>query len=242
MVNMEKDYNTSRENLLIKEYGRNVQKMVEFALTVDDRNKRTRLAYIIVTVMQQLNPNPNPNDEYYQKLWNHLYVISNYKLDVDFPYEVIGEEVRNRKPERIPYKDNKIKFRYYGKNMELTAQEITSMEPGKERDEKLVEFANQLKVMYITWNMDIINDDVIAAHVFRLTNGMLILPEDLVLRPANEILKQIKKEAEEMSGKKTPKKPIKKAMTKKGPPKGPKSSGPKKPKGKFTKAPFKKHK
>ena len=75
---MNKDYNTERDQLLIREYGRNVQKMVEYALTIEDQAKRTRLAYIIVTVMQQINPNPNPNEEYYKKLWNHLNIISHH--------------------------------------------------------------------------------------------------------------------------------------------------------------------
>ena len=195
---MNKDYNTERDQLLIREYGRNVQKMVKYALTIEDQAKRTRLAYIIVTVMQQINPNPNPNEEYYKKLWNHLNIISGYKLEIDFPYEVISEEVRNKRPDKVPYKDNKIKFRFYGRNMEMSLNEIANMDPGEERNELLRDAANQLKIKYVTWNKDIINDELIAAHILKMTGGKLLLPESMELLPANEILKKVKAEEEEL--------------------------------------------
>lgn len=203
---MDKDYNTERDQLLIREYGRNVQKMVKYALTIEDQAKRTRLAYIIVTVMQQINPNPNPNEEYYKKLWNHLNIISNYKLNIDFPYDVISEEVRNLKPEKVPYKDNRIQFRFYGRNMEMSLNEIANMDPSPERDELLKDTANQLKVKYVTWNKDIINDDLIAAHILKMTGGKLLLPESFELIPANDILKKVKAEEEELKAAAYPKK------------------------------------
>ncbi len=203
---MEKDYNTERDKLIIREYGRNVQKMVDYALTIEDEAKRTRLAYIIISVMQQINPNPSPNEEYYTKLWNHLHIISGYKLKVDYPCEVISEEKRKKKPEKIPYKDHKIMFKFYGRNMELALNEIAKMEPGEERDELLINAANQLKVKYITWNKDIVNDDLIAAHILKITDGKLLLPSDVELRPANEILKKVKEEEAELSSRAKPKK------------------------------------
>jgi hypothetical protein len=203
---MNKDYNTERDQLLIREYGRNVQKMVKYALTIEDQAKRTRLAYIIVSVMQQINPNPNPNEEYYKKLWNHLNIISGYKLDIDFPYDVISEEVRNKRPDKVPYKDNKIKFRFYGRNMEMSLNEIANMDPGEDRNELLRDAANQLKIKYVTWNKDIINDELIAAHILKITGGKILLPESMDLLPANEILKKVKAEEEELRVASNPKK------------------------------------
>jgi len=203
---MDKDYNTERDQLLVREYGRNVQKMVKYALTIEDQAKRTRLAYIIVTVMQQINPNPNPNEEYYKKLWNHLNIISGYKLNIDFPYDVLSEEVRKQKPERVPYKDNRIQFRFYGRNMEMSLNEIANMDPSPERDELLKDTANQLKVKYVTWNKDIINDELIAAHILKMTGGKLLLPESFELMPANDILKRVKAEEEELKASTYPKK------------------------------------
>ncbi|OIO99387.1 MAG: hypothetical protein AUJ98_11220 [Bacteroidetes bacterium CG2_30_33_31] len=195
---MDKDYNTERDNLIIKEYGRNVQKMVAYALSIDDEAKRTRLAYIIISVMQQINPNPSPNEEYYKKLWNHLNIIADYKFNIEFPYEVLDQESRSHKPEKVPYKDNNIRFRFYGRNMEMSLNEIAKMDPGQSRDALLIEAANQLKVMYVTWNKDIINDDLIAAHILKMTNGRLLLPENVELRSANDILKQVKTEQDEL--------------------------------------------
>jgi len=203
---MNNDYNTERDHLLIREYGRNVQKMVKYALTIEDQAKRTRLAYIIVTVMQQISPSQNPNEEYYKKLWNHLNIISGYKLNIDFPYEVISEEARSKQPERVPYKDNKIRFRFYGRNMEMSLNEIANMDPGTERDGLLRDAANQLKIKYVTWNKDIINDELIAAHILKMTNGRLLLPENMELLPANEILKKVKSEEEELKASTYPKK------------------------------------
>lgn len=203
---MEKDYNTERDNLIIKEYGRNVQKMVNYALGIEDRLKRTRLAYIIVSVMEQLNPNSNPNDEYYLKLWNHLNIISGYKLDIDFPYEVMTQEAHTKKPERIPYNDNHIKFRFYGRNMETALQEIAAMEEGEDRKNLLIHTANQLKIKYITWNKDIISDEQIAAHILHMTEGKVLLSSDIELVSANEVLKQVKAEEAELEAKSSVKK------------------------------------
>lgn len=210
---MEKDYNTEREDLIIKEYGRNVQKMVNYALSLDDKAKRTRLAYIIVSVMQQLNPNANPNEEYYRKLWNHLNIISGYKLDIEFPVEVMNEDARAKKPEQIPYNDNYIKYRFYGRNMENALIDIAEMEDSEEKTALLIHTANELKVKYVTWNKDIINDEQIAAHILHMTNGKLLLSSEVELVPANEILKKVKAEDAEMEAKMNTKKrkPVKRA-------------------------------
>ncbi len=211
---MEKDYNTERPDLIIKEYGRNVQKMVKYALGIDDRARRTRLAYIIVSVMEQLNPTQNPNDEYYLKLWNHLNIISGYKMDIDFPFEVLTEDVHSKKPERIPYNDNQIKYRFYGRNMEKALRDIAEMEDGEEKQALLIHTANQLKIKYIVWNKDIISDEQIAAHILHMTEGKILLPSDIELVSANEILKQVKAEEAELQAKANVKKrkPIKKSV------------------------------
>jgi sulfatase maturation enzyme AslB (radical SAM superfamily) len=209
---MIKDYNTERDHLIIKEYGRNVQKMINYALGIEDKAKRTRLAYIIVSVMEQLNPSSNPNDEYYLKLWNHLNIISGYKIDVEFPYEVMTEDAHKKHPDKIPYNENQIRFRFYGRNMENALKEIAEMEEGEDKAALLKHTANQLKIRYITWNKDIINDEQIASHILHMTNGKLLLPTDVVLTPANDILKQVKAEEAEMEAKAkaAKRKPVKK--------------------------------
>ncbi len=187
---MEIDYNTSRAKMRIREYGRNVQKLVEYALTIEEKDKRTKLAYIIISVMQQVNPTDNANDEYFKKLWNHLYIISDFKLEVDFPYEVNKHEEKTE-IEPLGYSDNKIRYRFYGKNTELLLNNIADEEPGENRDALLVVLANQMKEMYITWNKNIVSDDLIDTHIQRITGDRLRLPEGVELISANVVLKKI---------------------------------------------------
>lgn len=188
---MERDYNSTRPKMAIKEYGRNVQNLVDYALTIEDKNKRTKLAYIIVTVMQQVNPTDSPNDEYYKKLWNHLYAISNYKLEIDYPFEVVKKEVDTMPKHHISYKENKIKYRFYGQNTELVLQALANKEEGEERDQLLVIMANQMKEMYISWNKNIVSDELINEHIMKITDGKLKLPEGSKLVSSNTILKKI---------------------------------------------------
>ncbi len=214
---MDRDYNTTREALVIKEYGRNIHELVKYALTIEDREKRTKLAHIIVRAMQQVNPNPPENgqttEEYLKKLWNHIYMISGYKLDVDYPYPVNKNEIINHIPERVDYKDNNIRYRFYGKNTELILQGLADMEEGPERMALLVAMANQMKEMYIAWNKSIVGDDVINKHIQELSNQKLSLPEGLELISSNEVLRKLRaenaeKENENKNNKKNKKKPM----------------------------------
>lgn len=189
-MDIERDYNTSRVDMRIREYGRNVQNLVEYALTIEDKDKRTKLAYIIVSVMQQVNPTNNANNEYFKKLWNHLYIISDYKLEIDYPFEVTKHEAVSE-TEPIGYADNNIRYRFYGRNTELLLNNIADEPEGETRDGLLVVLANKMKEMYITWNKCIVNDDLIDNHIQRITRDRLRLPANTELISANIILKKI---------------------------------------------------
>ncbi len=188
---MERDYNTTREGLVIREYGRNVQNLVSYAMSIEDRNKRTKLAYIIISVMQQVNPSTSINDEYYKKLWNHLYAISEYKLDIDYPYEVKKHEEPDHTKTHMEYKENNIIYKFYGKNTELVLQVLCEKEEGEERDQLLLIMANQMKEMYINWNKNIVSDDIINNHIIKITDGKLSLAEGTELISSNAILKKL---------------------------------------------------
>ncbi|RLD40047.1 MAG: hypothetical protein DRI86_16045 [Bacteroidetes bacterium] len=188
---MERDYNTTREGLVIREYGRNVQNLVSYAISIEDRNKRTKLAYIIISVMQQVNPSSSINDEYYKKLWNHLYAISEYKLDIDYPYEVKKHEKPDHSQKHMEYKENNIIYKFYGKNTELVLQVLSDKEEGEERDQLLLIMANQMKEMYINWNKNIVSDDIINNHIIKITGGKLSLAEGTELISSNTILKKL---------------------------------------------------
>ncbi len=218
---MDRDYNTTRESLIIKEYGRNVQELVKYAISIEDKDKRTKLAHIIISVMQQVNPNPNGNannEEYFKKLWNHIYMISEYKLEVDYPYEVSKNEIVNHNPEHVDYKDNKIRYRFYGKNTELVLLGLTKMEESPERLALLVAMANQMKEMYIAWNKSIVGDEMISKHIEVISEGKLVLPEGLELISSNEVLRKLRAEnAEKENDNNNHKKTGKKTFIKKKP-------------------------
>lgn len=184
------DYNTSRSKLVISEYGRNVQKMVEYAISLEDREARTRLANLIVNVMAQLNPTIREMNDYKQKLWDHLHIISGFRLDVDSPYPPPSRENLERKPEKVPYEYNGIKFRHYGKNIESIIKSAIELEDGPKKDELMVMIGNQLKKLYLNWNRESVTDEVIDAHLQELSDGKLRLPEGTVLTRSFDILQK----------------------------------------------------
>ena len=107
------EYNTTRSELTISEYGRNIQKMIEYILTIESKEKRTRLATFIVEVMSQMHPKVKDTVDYKQKLWDHLHIISNFNLDVECPFPIPSKQALEEKPQRVPYQNNNIKFKQY---------------------------------------------------------------------------------------------------------------------------------
>jgi hypothetical protein len=168
-----------------------VQKMVDHAIALEDREQRTRLATLIVNVMAQLNPGIRELHDYKQKLWDHLHIISGFRLDVDGPFPPPSPEILERRPERLPYRSNGIRYRHYGKNIENLIATVIEMEEGAKKDELIVMLANQLKKLYLNWNRESVTDEVIAAHLWDLSDGNLMLPEGVELTRSTEILQKL---------------------------------------------------
>lgn len=175
------EYNTSRSKMNISEYGRNIQKMIEYAMTVEDREKRNQLAKTIIAVMGQLNPHLRDVTDFKHKLWDHLFFMSEFKLDVDSPYPIPSAESLKSKPQKLKYPANHIKFRYYGRNIELIIKKAMELPEGPERDVATEAIANNLKKSYLKWNRDSVTDEVIAEHLSIMSDGMLILKKEVVL-------------------------------------------------------------
>ena len=182
------DYNSTREKLIIPEYGRNLQKMVAYVLTVEDREKRTNLCKALISIMAQLHPEQRDTTDYRRKLWDHLYIISGYKLDVDGPFPAPVPEDRIGRPQRIPYPQENIKFRPYGKNIAKMIEKATLFDDGPEKDALVKNIANHLKKSYLNWNRDSVNDELIHDHLAELSHGKLKLSEDTKLTHTNELL------------------------------------------------------
>lgn len=181
------DYNTSRNKLLIPEYGRNVQKLIEFALSMEDREERTQLAHYIVQIMLNFN-NGAHNIESEQKVWDHLFLISDYKLDIDSPYPLPDKEKKAIKPQRVPYSDNNIRHRTYGRNMEAIIREAVKLDDGEEKDALVRLIAYNLKRAYLNWNRTSVDDDQIKDDLYRMSGGQLSVPDDYEFPSTMDIL------------------------------------------------------
>jgi hypothetical protein len=210
------EYNTTRDKLLISEYGRNVQKLVKLAMEIEDRELRTRFAKNIVQIMGQINPSVRDSGDFRHKLWDHLYIISDFKLDVDSPYPPPSRDVLEAKPERLSYSANNIRFKMYGSNIEKIIEKASTFENGPEKDALVHAIANHLKKSYLSWNRESVDDDQIFEHLRDLSNGNLVLKEELRLHSTNEILLRNKKKKPSTVPIKGPKKGKKGARRKSG--------------------------
>lgn len=187
------EYNTQKTKLIIAEYGRNLQQMALDCAMIEDREKRTRTAEFIVNVMAQMNPKVKESGDYRQKLWDHLHIMADFKLDVDSPYPMPPREVLRFSHKQIKYQQSNIKYRHYGKNIELMIEKAVTYEEGPEKDALIKTIANHLKKSYLTWNRSSVDDDVILQNLGHLSENRLQLAEEHKLSHTNEILARNKK-------------------------------------------------
>jgi len=178
---MELEYNTSRNKLVISEYGRHIQKLVEHAIEIKDKKDRQHFVEGIINIMGDLNPHLRDVADFKHKLWDHLYVISNFKLDVDSPYEKPIIEKLFEKPEPLDYPNSKIKYNHYGKVIEKMILEAIKMEDEDLKNKLVIAIANQMKKSYVNWNLDFVEDDVIFNHLKKLSNNKLEIQEGIEL-------------------------------------------------------------
>ena len=174
------EYNTEREHLLLREYGRNVQRMTQYLLTVEDKEKRSSYAKSLVELMKQLNPNVKGSPEYEQKVWDDLFIISNFELDVESPYPKPGSETLTKKPERVGYQNNNIRYRHFGKSIELLIEQAVELETDEEREGAVISIGRLMKSFYQTWNKDMIEDDQVIKMIDRMSEGKLNVNTDKI--------------------------------------------------------------
>ena len=174
---MELEYNSSRNKLVISEYGRHIQKLVEHALTLKDKEERQKMANGIIDIMGELNPQLRDVADFKHKLWDHLFVISNFELDVDSPYEKPIIEKLFEKPDPLAYPNSKIKYNHYGKVIELMIDEAIKMEDQELKSKLVIAIANQMKKSYVNWNLDTVEDEIILNQLTKLSKGKLSVPE-----------------------------------------------------------------
>ncbi|MBS1742591.1 MAG: DUF4290 domain-containing protein [Bacteroidetes bacterium] len=167
------EYNTTRNHLIMKEYGRHIQKMVEYLLTLEDREERQRNAYAVIELMGFLNPHLKNVEDFRHKLWDHLFLISDFQLDVDSPYPIPTRETLKAKPDVLSYPKKYPKFRHLGKNIEVVIDKALK----EENPEKKQGFANAIayymKLTYSNWHKELVHDDSIQNELTTITDGEL---------------------------------------------------------------------
>lgn len=172
------DYNTQREKLIIPEYGREIQNMVDHAISLTDKQQRQRCAESIIAIMERMFPQNRENENYQQTLWNHLALMSNFQLDIDWPYDPEEAKHLATKPEPLPYPMQRIPLRHYGNMVFELFDKLKTMEPGKERDELVRLTANQMRRNLSQWSHSTSNDEIVASDLARYTDGVIQLDLD----------------------------------------------------------------
>lgn len=172
------EYNTSLPKLEMREYGRNIQKMVDYCVAIENREERTKCAYAIAEVMVQLFPELNGEDLGSRKVWDHINLISGFKLDIDFPCEVLQKDELKITPDKIPYSKKSDRFRVYGSNLVRMIREISKMEGSVDKDQLIFLVANQMKKLLISVNSDTAIDSRVFNDIREISGGSIDIDPD----------------------------------------------------------------
>ena len=169
------EYNSDREDLIIPEYGRHIHKMVNQAIECNNKDERNNMAKAIIGVMGNLNPHLRDVPDFQHKLWDQLFIMSQFQLDVDSPYPKPSKEIFEQKPEKLNYPQNHPKYRFYGNNIKKMIDVAVSWEDGEMKSQLVYVIANHMKKCFLNWNKDTVEDSVVYEHLFELSNSKISL-------------------------------------------------------------------
>jgi Domain of unknown function (DUF4290) len=169
------EYNSERKPLIIPEYGRYLHKIIDQAVLVENRDERNKMAKYIISVMGNLNPHLRDVPDFQHKLWDQIFIMSDFKLDVDSPYPIPSREVLKMKPDPLKYPQNFPKYRFYGNNIKYMIDVANKWEEGEMKSALVKVIANHMKKSYLSWNKDTVTDIVIFEHLYELSDGKLNL-------------------------------------------------------------------
>jgi hypothetical protein len=188
------EYNAERPHLIIPEYGRHLQKLITQATQIEDRVERNKAAKYIIQVMGSLNPHLRDVLDFQHKLWDQIFIMSDFKLDVDSPYPIPTKDVIFLKPERLAYPQKNPKYRFYGNNIKYMINVANSWEDGEMKNALVKVIANHMKKSYLSWNKDTVTDVVIFEHLYELSDGKLnLLGSSEELLNTNDLIRTNKK-------------------------------------------------
>ena len=188
------EYNTEREHLIIPEYGRHIQKMINHAIVQDSKEERNKLAKAIISVMGNMQPHLRDVPDFQHKLWDQLFIMSDFKLDADSPFEKPSKENLSLVPEPLAYPQNYPKYRFYGNNIKTMIDAAAKWEEGDMKNALVFTIANHMKKSFLCWNKDTVEDVVIYDHLFELSGGKIdIRNTDKTLTESSQLLKMQRK-------------------------------------------------
>ncbi len=169
------EYNTAGKKLVLPEYGRNIQNMVDYCVTIEDRQERKRCADTIINIMGNMFPHLRDVNDFKHILWDHLAIMADFKLDIDYPYEIVKKENLYSRPPKLAYGDTGMRYRHYGKTLEQMVVKATELEDGAERDQLIKLLANQMKKSFLAWNKESVDDEKIFKDLQELSKGKIAL-------------------------------------------------------------------
>ena len=180
---------SQRTDLILPEYGRNIQQMVKHAVAIEDRAERTRCAKTIIDIMGNMFPYLRDVEGFKYKLWDHLAIMSEFKLDIDYPFEVVKPTTLQQKPEKIPYNTQRIRYMHYGRLLQTLIEKTVTYPEGERRQELIDLMANHMKKSYLTWNKEVVDDRKIFDDLRELSHGELDMnPESMTLTASRDIM------------------------------------------------------
>lgn len=171
------EYTNERPKLIIPEYGRHIQKMVDYAISIEDREKRNKVAQAIIGVMGNLNPHLRDVSDFQHKLWDQIFIISDFKLDVDSPFPKPSKEMLEERPEKLKYPQNHPRYRFYGNNIKRMIDMCNSWGEGDLKQALKYTIANHMKKCYLNWNKETVTDKIIFDHLYELSGGKINLAD-----------------------------------------------------------------
>jgi len=174
------EYNSQREPIILKEYGRNVQKLVNYIRTIPDKDKRTQMATTLIELIKQLAPVAKEAQENPQRMWDDLYIMANFDLEVNNPFSTPDRSILQKRPAKMEYPQSEVRFKHYGKNIERLVQEALKKEDPLEREEATIYLGKLMKTFYSNWNKETLDDSVIVKDITLLSKGKLTLNLDKV--------------------------------------------------------------
>ena len=169
------EYNSQRSPIILKEYGRNVQKLVDHIRSVPDKEKRTEMATTLLELIKQLAPVGKDNQENPQRMWDDLFVIANFDMDINSPYPMPERDILFKKPKRMPYPQENVRWKHYGKNIERLVKEVLKDETIKDKEEAVIYLGKLMKTFYSNWNKEMLDDSVILKDIKAMSDGQLTM-------------------------------------------------------------------